>query len=856
MTFRPAIIFIALFIAAALTTSVSAQYDSVIGQITNSSSESFAGGVSGDGRFVVFESKGNIATENPRNEDGNSEIFLYDYAQRRIFQITDTKSVLYDTSLGYVFSNIRVSITNTRPVISNDGKWIAFSSNATVAYPGDGTNPPVVSSTNPGSFDGNSFTAATPTPSPSVSPTPTPGDNPLTHDANLEVWLYQVPSFTPVADLSAGDELPLTDLTGGNFTQVSNSVPSQLPRGATSTIGAFIADDNHDASISDDGATIAFVSTRDLVPGHNSGPSQSNPNGDDNDEIFTYSRTAAAIHQITETPRGPISDPIYNKNPTIAGNGLRVVFASTGDKPIPGMTGDNPASSRNEEIFFTDLTAAGAVTGVQKQVTITTPTNVGDPVNILDLGKRMSKNGNLIAFDSYADFKETPDGNPTPIQTSFATYIYDVSSNKFTRILPRSDADSAALGGDLQRYPTFTDYDGSGNAGSVLLETRLNIKLDGTVAEASSDGQNDNVDRPAQLYRYVVNGSTVSTYTRIANFPTPNTFLASTQAITTDTSKRFVFNLGLSELGGMNLDYLTEVFYMITPTSSVTSPVTVNLSTGASHQPISPTVVPTPTPTVTPTPTPTPTGSPTPTPTPTPSTPPAVFGASQGMLVSVAYQAGFDRGITPRSGVGSLKRSFTLPIELSGVSVTINGFSCGLKYVSRHRLDLVLPPLLPSTSTGTTYPMIIFNNGVKLKTTITVVPTRPDLFNFEGIESGGGRAKVYNVTNRVHTTEPFLVRTIRTKPSGRVPSVLRVYLTGVQLVDMSAITIRIGNSVNASVTPISSPVLVEPGVYTMDFTLRDELQGAGDQPLVINVPINGVDFSSRLDDTAPRLRIL
>ena len=56
--------------------------------------ESFAGGMSGDGRFVVFESRGNVATVNPRNEDGNVEVFLFDYAQRRIFQITDTKSVL------------------------------------------------------------------------------------------------------------------------------------------------------------------------------------------------------------------------------------------------------------------------------------------------------------------------------------------------------------------------------------------------------------------------------------------------------------------------------------------------------------------------------------------------------------------------------------------------------------------------------------------------------------------------------------------------------------------------------------------------------------------------------------------
>jgi len=125
-------VFISLFFGV---TGVSAQADSVIGQITNSSAEVFIGGVSGDGRFVVFESRGNIATENPRNADGNLEIFLFDYAQRRIFQITNTKSLLYDDKGADSLQNVRVEIVNTRPVISNDGKFIAFSSNATTSIP-------------------------------------------------------------------------------------------------------------------------------------------------------------------------------------------------------------------------------------------------------------------------------------------------------------------------------------------------------------------------------------------------------------------------------------------------------------------------------------------------------------------------------------------------------------------------------------------------------------------------------------------------------------------------------------------------------------------------------------------------
>src|SRR5437762_9241851 len=107
VTFRLTLFFVLL----ALITCVSpagAQIDSVIGQLSNSSAESYAGAMSGDGRFVVFESRGDLATDNPRNADGNVEIFLFDYAQRRIFQITNTKSVLFDPTRAATFDNIRV----------------------------------------------------------------------------------------------------------------------------------------------------------------------------------------------------------------------------------------------------------------------------------------------------------------------------------------------------------------------------------------------------------------------------------------------------------------------------------------------------------------------------------------------------------------------------------------------------------------------------------------------------------------------------------------------------------------------------------------------------------------------------
>jgi len=505
--------FVLVFLSLAAAAQIApGQTESVIGQVSNSPAEAFAGAISGDGRFIVFESRGNIATENPRNADNNTEIFLFDYAQRRIYQITDTKSVLFDTTKPPAFFNIRVEISNTRPVISRDGRWIAFSSNATASTPS------MPDASNPGSFDGNVYTSPTPTPSPTATPvatptatptasptptaTPTPAPNPLAQDGNLEIWLYEIPAYPTVTDLSAGEEIPIAELAGGAFTRVTNTLPSQLPRPGTSTTGPFIADDNHDVSITDNGGMIAFGSTRDLVP------AVGNPfPAEDNDEIFTYVRATAQLNQVTKTPRGPIVNPIYSKFPTISGNGSRVAFSSTADDPIDDPnsatnfdTGSNPESSRNEEVFYADL-VNGVPTG-GRQVTTTTPTNPGDPVNLYDFGRRMSRDGRYIAFDSYADLGTSP--NPANLP-GFATFLYDATANSIRQVGLRSDADTAATGGDIQRYPSFTEYNGAGTPALLVFETRLNIRADGTIPTTAADGLNPDPSRPAQIYSYPLN---------------------------------------------------------------------------------------------------------------------------------------------------------------------------------------------------------------------------------------------------------------------------------------------------------------------------------------------------------------
>jgi len=162
---------------------------------------------------------------------------------------------------------------------------------------------------------------------------------------------------------------------------------------------------------------------------------------------------------------------------------------------------------------------------------------------------------------------------------------------------------------------------------------------------------------------------------------------------------------------------------------------------------------------------------------------------------------------------------------------------------------------LTAAPTGTEYPVVLNNNGSVLKSTVVLVPARPDIFTFDGV-GPGGRAKVFNVTNRVPTTEPFTVFTVMIRGGRRVPSRLRLYLTGVENISTASISIRIGSVTLTGTNIASAAVPVEPGVYTVDFVLPSTLAGAGDQPIIVTVSAGGVNFSSRLDDTAPRLFIL
>ena len=224
------------------------------------------------------------------------------------------------------------------------------------------------------------------------------------------------------------------------------------------------------------------------------------------------------------------------------------------------------------------------------------------------------------------------------------------------------------------------------------------------------------------------------------------------------------------------------------------------------------------------------------------------------MLAIMTLTPGSNRPVVARTATGSLLRSFNLPIELSGVTLTVNGAACGLKSVSQHEIVFVTPIGLPGSTEGEVYPVVLNNNGLVFKGNITFVPARPDIFNKNPIPSPLGRALVFNVTNTVHTTEPFTVTTVKIRGGTRVPSVLRIHLTGItQFIDRNVIKVRIGGV--PAIAVLSAASLIIPA-NTSGHQCAAIFEHGRRSAHRHHVDYRRVEYSTRLDDTTSRISFL
>lgn len=803
--------------------------DSFFTQISSSpTANSFVGGINGSGRFVVFESTGDLASLRPgettrlvNNADGNREIFLYDYAQRRIFQITDTTVARVDptkppvtvsTATGQPdFSNTAVEVSNNRPFISRDGRWIVFSSNADTPF----------------SFNGDTNKTS------------------LAADGNQEVFLYRIPDV-PAADLRSGADGAFTDLRQNAFTRITNTAASRVPVAGTATNLPIVADDNRMAQVNDRGSRIVFVSTRNLAT----------KNTDANPEIFAWTRTSnaatlpatGAFAQLTNTT-GSFT---FNDNPSISGDTAtedgaedpRSVIAFISNATVMRDVNDAVITTNNAdgnaEVFVANFNGA-ATTGLT-QATRTRRTNPSDIINVFNPGPRISRDGRFFAFETVA---ADPKANSTTNEAVRGLYVYVIASDTFIQIGPRGSAADQIE--DVLRFPVFT-----GETNQLVFTSALNFTVSGTrVAPTDATGLNPVVGLK-QIYAVTIPPSPTAaqSFTRLTN--TTSGTAAAIQPFVGNTTERLAFTFN-GETGGGNTDQSAEAFYLtVKPANSASNtPATTSALTyftGATQREVA-----------------TPAASPTPTPSPAP-----VTGLARGMIGIVrapATEGGVRFGATttricePQTACDAAsesRRSPSLPVELSGVSLSVNNAAAGLYFVSPTEIQFVVPVGLAAQTGTATYPVVIsIHEGETIRSVrsvLQVVAAQPDIFTRSDAPA---RATVFNVTNMTLMGEPAEGFPVTTDVMGTAtPTVLSIYLTGIRNVPVANITVMIGDRTLSGTTEIRSNTPTDmPGVDQLNVQLRADLAGLGDQPLVVSVTIGGQTFTSRPAATAPRIRI-
>ncbi len=781
--------------------SQSSTVDPFVAQITSSrlnsvapaGVNSYVNDISGNGRFAVIESNGDIATQNPDNADGNREIFLFDYAQRRIYQITHTRSARNDATRPFLNSsnqpdptNIRVEVNNVKPVISAQPVVtsnnqliysIVFSSNATT----------------PANFDGDANSAA------------------LALDGNQEIWIYQLPPVSDVS-LASGDDAPV-DLSAGTFIRVTDTPASRRPQAGSATATPSVADDNRDVAINDDASIIAFASTRNNPTGRATSNGATNTDG--NPEIFVFNRNANAATQVTVTQ----GDFVFNDNPSLSADGSVLAFISNAN--ITGNNNDDGRGNGNAEIYYARLNASNGIVTAPTQATSTRAATPGLTVNILSPGRRLSRDGRFIAFESTAS---DPKANGA-IQVSTAVFVYDIAGNSFQQYGPRA----ALAGTEVFRFPVFTDYVNSDGTASLTPRTlvfasRLSFRADGSAPTNPTDADSLNPNSLTQLFSVPLAAPT--TFTRITNTPAPimNAFTL-LQPFVSDTRRRIAFNIANTELGGGNADGSSEAFYLLTPPAETSNTQGISFFTGASERPVT-----------------------------TGAAAPAVVGLAPGMLAIARSTNTLAASSKDASGASESQRSPSLPIELNGVSIAVNGAAAGLYSIRPNQLNFVVPAGLAATTGTATYPVVINNNGNLIRGTLQIVPAQPDIFT--STNGDGGRARAFLPNTMIG--EPFTVSTAG-------DTLIAIFLTGVRNVMRSQVRVTIGStdisgdSLICSANPTASATtlpcfnLDAPGMDQINVRLPGTLANAGDVPVIVTVTIGGQTFTSRPADTAPRI---
>jgi uncharacterized protein (TIGR03437 family) len=297
-----------------------------------------APGISQDGSIIAFAAK-----ENPlgTNTDGNSEIFLFNGTTLR--QITNTTPNDIST---------RVRDGNFQPSLSDDGRFIAFSSNRNLAGPNTDGNLEIFI------FDAasNAFTQLT-----NTAGTVGASDAKISGDGSRVAYIRD-----RQAQPATQRDLILQDRAGATTRLLaSNATNLALTYGR---------------AISDDGLRVVY--SADTAP--------------NSSQVFLFDgRISNSARQITELEERDTEVPLH---PTISGDGTRIAFATRRSINITVGDPEDPSNSDHSiELYTYDIP-----TGQFARVTPDAPTTAdgfSGSTRLMEVVSSLSDDGSIVAFN-------------------------------------------------------------------------------------------------------------------------------------------------------------------------------------------------------------------------------------------------------------------------------------------------------------------------------------------------------------------------------------------------------------------------------------------------------------------------
>jgi hypothetical protein len=606
-----------------------------------------------------------------------------------------------------------------------------------------------------------------------------------------------------------------------------------------------VLDDNREATISDDGNTLAFISNRNLVTAVG--------NTDANAELYLCRTTNGFAPGSNTVVQGTNTQDLFitprtffrfQQNPSLSADGGVVAFLSTAD--LAGNNNDE-AGHGNGEIYVADFSGS-AVTNF-RQLTKTKETSAGAnaTINLLSPGRRLSRDGAYIAYESRA---VDPTANNTTNAAFLAVFVSKVSDGT-AKMVGKRPPECATCIGDVIHFPTFTDYDGALAPHALVFAAALNFKPDGTIVEKTDttglNATSTDLISPNQIFVTQVPVTDTNTFARLTRNPA-QLAVSGIRPLTSSSLRRLAFSMSGLEIGGGNADGSSEVFLLLTPPVTTEASEVLSFFTGASNMgPFSSAD---------------PSASPTPTPTPTPS-PGDPTALSAGELSIVRSTVGLADSDKLAVGVGlgdEALRSPVLPVELNGVSVAIQGVAAGLYFVGdspSEGIRFVVP--IGLTTPGVAR-VVINNRGTVYRGFLQILGSQPDVHTTT--DDAGGNAEVCNVSNplAILCVGPFQVTSPFDSSGTLAPTRLEIYATGVRNALRTETKVSF---INGTTTIDVVPDAVQPnthmlGLDVITVTLPATLAGAApiDYKVVVTVTKSTGTTGSRPVATAPQITII